>query len=84
MLVKTTFTEPGWNAFVMKKPAEVNLEIRIVESGNPDKSLSKMTVTKALGQTYGYGDLDTGTRIAEAYAKAGKELGKYLYKKHLK
>lgn len=84
MLVKTTFTEPGWNAFVMKRPAIVDLEIRIVESANPDKTISKITVEKAPGATYGYGDLDTGTRIAEAYAKAAKELGKLLTKKYLK
>jgi hypothetical protein len=29
-------------------------------------------------------DMDTGVRITEAYAKCGKEIGKYLSKKAFK
>ena len=82
-LINTDFLEPGFNAYVVKKYAEVRMTVRIVESQNPSNEIARLTAF-GVGRTYGYGDFDTGTRIAEAYAKAGKDLGIYLTKKVLK
>jgi hypothetical protein len=84
MMVNTDFTEPGYNAGVMKKPAYINLSINIVETADPSKVISTITVEKSPGSTFGYGDFDTGLRISESYAKAGKEVAQLLAKKYLK
>lgn len=75
MLVHTTFIEPGYNVGVSRKPAMINLEL-IFSKG--EEQVLVMTLTKSPGSgAMGY-DFDTGYRISEAYAKAGKSLGKYL------
>ncbi|MCO5260898.1 MAG: hypothetical protein M9916_12210 [Crocinitomicaceae bacterium] len=79
-IVKTTFIEPGYNVFVSKAPASANMEITIVETDNPSKVVAKIVITGSLGRTYGYGDMDTGIRIQECYALAGKKLGALLSK----
>jgi hypothetical protein len=77
MQVHTTFIEPGFNVGVARKPASINLEVRFIQ-GN--KLLSSMLVLNSPGSgAMGY-DFDAGYRIAEAYAKAGKSLGRYLEK----
>ncbi len=80
MIVNTTFTEPGYNIYISKKNAMIDVEIIFVETANPDKELLKIIVSKSPGRSMGYGDYDTGTRVQEAYAKCGKELGKWLSK----
>lgn len=83
MIVNTDFTEPGFNVVVMQRFAEIRTTVTIVETANPDKVVAVLSAA-GVGRTFGNGDLDTGVRIAEAYAKTGKELGKYLSKKALK
>jgi hypothetical protein len=78
MTVTTTFTEPGYNIAISRKNAEINGEIIITETGNPDKVVLKISYKGAQGKTFGGGDYDTGLRIQEAYAKLGKELGQYF------
>jgi len=75
LLVHTTFIEPGYNVGISRKPALINLELIFL---NGDEELLVMTMMKSPGSgAMGY-DFDTGYRISEAYAKAGKSLGKYL------
>lgn len=76
LIFHTTFIEPGFNVGVMRKNAEINGEVTIVETANPGKVLAKLTITKSPGSQFGGYDFDNGVRIAEAYAKAGKEIGK--------
>jgi len=80
LIFKTTFTEPGFNVGVWRKNAELNGEVWIVETTNPSNVIAKISVEKALGRTFGGYDFDTGGRIMEAYADAGKALGKMLEK----
>lgn len=80
LIFKTTFTEPGYNVGVWRKNAELDGEVWIVESANQGNVVAKISVENALGRTFGGYDYDTGGRIAEAYADAGKALGKYLGK----
>ncbi len=81
MNVHTTWTEPGYNIGISKRPAKINLIITISEVASEDE-LVAITLDGAPGKTFGYGDFDTGVRIQEAYAKAGKELAQFIVKKY--
>ena len=78
LIFKTTSTEPGFNIGITRKNAEINGEVWVVETAHRDKVLAKATVQKALGRTAGGFDFDTGLRLSEAYADAGKALGKFI------
>lgn len=78
LILKTTFIEPGFNVYITRKNALIDAEVLIVESANPGKVLAKISIAKAPGRTYGGYDFDTGQRIQEAYAAAGKALGKFI------
>jgi hypothetical protein len=85
LIVHTTTTEPGWNIpFVGKQPSLVDMTVTLVETGNEGTPLGVMTSIGSPGTTYGYGDWDTGIRIQESYAKAGKSLAAWLPKKGMK
>lgn len=78
MIVKTISIEPGWNIGISRKNAQIDLEIWIVETANKSNKLATFTIDNVPGGTaFGY-DFDAGLRISEAYAKAGKSLGKSL------
>jgi hypothetical protein len=84
VIVKTTAMEPGWNVGVMRHDAEVSVTATFVETQNRTTELAVVTVSKAPGRdAMGY-DFDSGWRVSEAYAKAGKELGQFICKKTLK
>ena len=78
LVFKTSFLEPGFNVGVWRKNASMNGEVWIVETANPSKALAKISVDKAQGRIFGGFDFDTGVRIAEAYADAGKALAKFI------
>lgn len=78
LIFKTIFTEPGFNIAVMRKNAEINAEAWIVETANKSNVIAKISVDRAQGRTFGGYDFDTGGRIAEAYADAGKALGRFV------
>ena len=80
IIFKTAFTEPGYNIGIMRKNAKINGEAVIVETANKSKVIATISVDNALGRTFGGYDFDTGGRIAEAYADAGKALGKLVKK----
>ncbi len=84
MVLKTTQLEPGWNAGIMRAPASVSTQAEIFETKDRSKSLAMITISKAPGRdAMGY-DFDAGYRLQEGYAKTGKELGAFLYKKGFK
>jgi len=83
LIVKTTFTEPGFNIGIVKKDAMINLELKFVETENTENVLAVMTMEKIPGRGMG-NDYDSGYRIQEAYAKGGKALAGYLLKKAFK
>ncbi len=80
LIFKTTFTEPGFNVYITRKNAEIDGEAWIVETANPSNVIAKISVQNCPGRTFGGNDYDTGERIQEAYAVAGKGLGKFLDK----
>lgn len=78
LIVKTNFTEPGYNIGISKYPAFINLDYIFVETANPTKEVAKLYVQNLIGaQAMGF-DFDAGSRIAESYAKGGKMIAKYL------
>lgn len=81
LIFKTLTTEPGFNIGITRKNAEINAEVLVVETANRNKVIAKATVQKAVGRTFGGYDFDTGERLSEAYADAGKALGKFVKSK---
>lgn len=77
----TTRTEPGFNVYVARMNAEIDIEV-VVYKGNAE--VARIVSKGNPGRTYGGYDYDSGERIQEAYAKAGKEIGNFLSKKYLK
>ena len=84
LIFKTTRTEPGWNVGVMRVAAFIDAEVWIVESANQDKIIAKITVKNSPGRDAMGFDFDTGYRIQEAYAKAGKEVAQFIEKQKKK
>ena len=80
LIFKTIFTEPGYNVGVSRKNAQIDAVVLIVETANKSNVIAKLSLENALGRTFGGGDYDTGQRISEAYADAGKALGKEFKK----
>jgi hypothetical protein len=80
LVFHTTRTEPGWNVGVMRVPAYIDAEVLLVETGNPNNVVAKATLIKAPGRDAMGFDYETGARLQEAYAKAGKELGQLVAK----
>ena len=78
LVVTTTFIEPGFNIGISHGSAYINLELKFVEIDS-GKEMASFTMTKSPGT--GAWDYDSGYRIGEAYAKAGKEFAKFLLKK---
>lgn len=78
LIFKTLSIEPGYNIGISRKNAEIDAEVWIVETDNREKKVCTLTISNVPGGTaFGY-DFDTGLRISEAYANAGKKLAKYL------
>jgi len=80
LIFKTTHTETGFNIGVTRRNAYIDGEAVVVETANPDKVLATISITDIPGRTGGSYDFDAGERLAEAYEKAGKSLGKYFSK----
>lgn len=78
LIFKTLSIEPGYNIGISRKNAEIDAEVWIVETANKANKLATFTISNVPGGTaFGY-DFDTGLRISEAFANAGKKLGKSL------
>jgi len=81
IIFNTNFTEPGYNIGISRKSAEINGEAWIVESANHSNVIAKIKIEKAPGSSFWSGnDFDTGDRLSESYATAGKGLGKFIKK----
>lgn len=79
MNIHTTFTEPGFNIGITRKPAFIDLVITFKNIASGEE-LAVLEVDNCPGRdAFGY-DFDTGYRIEEAYAKLGKSLAGYIAK----
>lgn len=81
LIFHTTHTETGFNIGVTRRNAYIDGEATIVETANPSNVIAVITVSDAQGGTFGGYDFDSGTRLQESYAVAGKYIGKFLKKK---
>lgn len=81
LIVRTKSVEPGFNVGVMRKNAHVDFEIDLVESANKSVKVAEFALRNVPGGQFGGFDYDTGVRIAESYAKAGKSLAAFLGRK---
>lgn len=81
IIFHTTHTETGYNVGISRRPAEIDGEATIVETANPSNVIAKLDVLNCPGRDAMGFDYDTGGRLAESYAVAGKGLGKFLKKK---
>ena len=77
--VHTYYTEPGFNVGVMRRPAFIHVKYTIVKTGTDDVVVAFDQQKVPGADAMGY-DFDTGQRISESYAKAGKSFGKMLSK----
>ncbi len=81
LIVIVTFIEPGYNIGISKRPAYVDFEFKMVETANRDNVAATFELKNVVGsQAMGY-DFDTGSRVAESFAKGGKMLAGFIYKK---
>ncbi|MEO9257411.1 MAG: hypothetical protein ABI207_03455 [Crocinitomicaceae bacterium] len=80
MIVKTTYMNPGYNVGISRAAAVCNYTIQFVETANPSNVVAEVTITGSTGQTFGGFDFETGVRLGESYALAGKSLGKFVKK----
>ncbi len=76
MVVNTYFTEPGFNVGVTSSYAYVSLKVSFYERSNQNNPIAVFDIIKARGSAA----FDTGSRIVEAYALAGKTFAKVLPK----
>ena len=81
VIYKTTYIEPGYNIGISRHNAEVNAEVWVVETANPSNVIAKLTVEHAPGKVFMGNDYDTGDRISESYASAGKAVGHFIRSK---
>jgi hypothetical protein len=81
LIFKTTSTETGYNIGISKRPAYIDGELSIVETANKSKVIAKISILNVVGSQFGGFDFETGARLQECYAKAGKELGAFIRKK---
>ena len=77
MTVKITKLEPGYYVYVSKRPAMLDMTISFAKPGAPDTPIATLTNLNSPGSPYP----TVAMRVGEAFAKAAKDLGKYLSKK---
>ena len=79
--VKTTWLDPGFMAGPMSKPSSVSVEV-VFKKKNSSTVLAKVTINKAKGSLYDFGNLYAGDerRIGSSYGEAAQDLGKLVAK----
>jgi hypothetical protein len=78
LIFKTNFIEPGFNMGIARKSAYISAEAWIVESANKNNVIAKISIEKAPGRMFYGNDFDTGERISEAFADAGRTIGRFI------
>lgn len=79
IVVNTDFSEPGFNVGVARRNAAVNLTCTFIDNER-NEEVAVITVVGASANSFLGTDFDTGYRLQESYAKAGRELAKFLVK----
>lgn len=79
--INTDFTEPGFNVGVMRQNASVDLSCRVIEIAT-GKQVAFIKIRNSSANNFWGTDFDSGYRIQESYAKAGRELAKFIIKRN--
>jgi hypothetical protein len=86
LIFNTLRLDPGWNLGIpisvlsfVRDDAEIDGEIFIVETANPDNLIARIEITKARGHVGGT-ETDSNNILSESYARSGKEVGKMIAK----
>ena len=79
LIVEVVWIYPGWDAAVMKQPAKVSTNLKIVETANRSNVLVVMSSENAPGDQWG-NNFSNESRIGEGFAKTGKTLAKVIAK----
>lgn len=79
LVIHAVYCEPGYFIGIDKAPAKLNFILEFKDAAG--NSIAKLNMTNCPGQAFGFGDVDTGARIAEAYEKCAKELMQFMEKK---
>ncbi len=81
MKIHTTMMYAGYNVGVVRKNSKIEATISVYKTNDPNNIIFSANYTKVEGKgVMGY-DFDSGYRIAEAYAKLGKEIAANISKK---
>ena len=78
LIFHTTFTEPGYNVGVWRGDALINAIVTIVETKNRNNIIAEISLSGSKGRMAMGSDFATSWRIAECYARAGRELAKRM------
>lgn len=83
LIVEVVWIYPGWDVSMMKQPAKVTTNLKIVETANKSNVLALVESEEAPGDQWG-SQFSNETRIGEGFAKTGKSFAKLLLKKAFK
>ncbi|MGK4568445.1 hypothetical protein [Flavobacterium sp. 3HN19-14] len=83
VIVEVVWIYPGWDAAVMKQPAKVTTNLKVVETKNKSNVLVEVTSENAPGDQWG-NNFSNESRVGEGFAKTGKSFAKLLIKKGYK
>lgn len=79
MVVNTHFSEPGFNVGVARKKASISVTCTFFDNESGDE-VANLSITNSAAKNFWGTDFDTGYRLQESYAKAGRELAKFFIK----
>ena len=80
LIIKTIFTEPGYNVGISRMNAYINMIVELVKTSDPTNILAEIEYKKVQSVNMGGYDFDTGGRIQSCYDRAGDGIGKLVCK----
>ncbi|MDD3034646.1 MAG: hypothetical protein PHT25_08630 [Bacteroidales bacterium] len=78
-VINADFIEPGFNVGVTRKNASVNLTCHLINKSDGTE-VAVITIINASANNFWGDDYDVGYRVQESFAKAGRELAKFIIK----
>ncbi|MBP9019792.1 MAG: hypothetical protein ABFC18_00405 [Rikenellaceae bacterium] len=78
-IINTDFIEPGFNVGVARRNAAINLTCRLIDTSDGSQ-VALVMIMNSSANSFSGTDFDSGYRIQECYAKAGRELAKFIIK----
>ena len=78
-VINADFIEPGFNVGVARKNASIDLTCRLINKADGTE-VAVVTIMDASANNFWGEDYDVGYRVQESFAKAGRELAKFIIK----